>query len=162
MDGIRGAASGASPSLLAQYRHLLRALLDVRSAPEDAPSTVLGYKLDIDERGVLRSAPASRSQLAVTNQEQSNAQRLTAEAQARGEDVVSINIKYGAALVDNKLALVNGRTEVVSIKREETDLALAVYNANKEAAHSVRPVDLSDDGALRRLVVGLVTGSGGK
>lgn len=151
---VQGFGSSQAPSLVAQYRQMLKAILDVRGGA-DAQQTILGYQLDIDERGVLRSAPASQSQIAVTNQEQTNIRRLTAEAQARGEDVLILDVHYRPDIVDGKLALRAGHTEVVSIKREQPDAAMAVYQANREAALSALAFNLSDEGALRSLTGGL-------
>jgi len=155
MSDVHGVIGSLPPSLAAQYRQLLKAILDVRSEAAASQQTILGYKLDIDERGVLRSAPASQSQLAVTTQERANVSRLSGEASARGEDVVSVNVSYRADIVDGRLALRTGHTEVVSIKREEPDAETVVYQANREAALSALAFGLDDDAALRALSGGL-------
>jgi len=155
MDEPRGIASSAAPSLLTQYRYMLRALAELRAKRSlSTEAAVLHYRLDPGERGVLRSATPTQSQQAVTNQEQSNVHRLSAEAQARGEDVVGVNVTYQAAVVDGKLVLTAGHTEVTSV-RAESKAAEEVYRANRDAAQSVRDLDLSDDASLRSLSGGL-------
>lgn len=155
MDEPRGITPGAPPSLAAQYRYLLKALSELRQQRLQGGETVLSYKLDPGERGVLRSATPAQSQLAVTNQEQTNIRRLSAEAQTRGEDVVSISVRYTADMVGGKLVLRAGRTEVASLRRERGDPAAAVYEANREAALSLGLLDISDDAGLRALSEGL-------
>lgn len=139
----------------AQLRKMLRAIAEVRSNPSLKNAEILRYKLDPDERGVLRSATPGESHAAVTNQEQTNIRRLSAEAEARGEDVVSVSVHYKGGLVNGKLALRAGQTEVVSIKREQSDATDAVYRANREAAFSLGLLDLSDEAGLRSIYGGL-------
>lgn len=155
MEEPRGISGGAPPSLLTQYRHMLRALNELQQKRLNGETTLLEYKLDADERGVLRNATPGQSQLAVTNQEQANIRRLSAEAEARGEDVVNISVSYKAGVVDGKLVLRAGKTEVASLSREERDVAAAIYEANREAAQSLRLLDLNDDAGLRSLSGGL-------
>ncbi len=155
MDETRGVGAGAPPSLASQYRYMLRALNEIRQRQHPGAQTTLTYKLDPGEGGVLRSATPGQSPAAVSSQEQGNIRRLSAEAQARGEDVVSVNVSYKAELVDGKLALRAGRTEVASLPREQRDAAAAVYEANREAALSLRLLDLNDDAGWRSLSGGL-------
>jgi len=156
MDEPRGIASSAAPSLLTQYRYMLRALAELRVKRSlSTEAAVLHYRLDPGERGVLSSATPSQSQQAVTNQEESNVHRLSAEAQARGEDVVGVNVTYQAAMVDGKLVLTAGHTEVASVRRSDGKAAEEVYQANRDAAQSVRNLDLGDDASLRSLSGGL-------
>lgn len=155
MDESRGVGAGAPPSLASQYRYMLRALNEVRQRQQHGAQTTLNYKLDPGEGGVLRSATPGQSPAAVTSQEQGNIRALSAAAQARGEDVVSVNVSYKAGVVDGKLALRAGRTEVVSLPHEQRDAAAAVYEANREAALSLRLLDLDDDAGWRSLSGGL-------
>lgn len=157
MDGIKGTGQAAHISMLQQYRYMLEAIRDVRSGKvgetNQIDQTTLTYKLDVDERGVLKSASPSQSHIGVTNQEQTNIRRLSAEAQGRGEDVVAVNVDYETAIVDGKLAIKAGRTEVVSIPRNDREAE--VYQANKEATASLRPFDMDDDAAARLLTGGI-------
>ena len=157
MDGIKGSGQAAHISMLQQYRYMMEAIQEVRSGKAETGNTIdqttLNYKLDADERGVLSSATPSGSHVGVTNQEQTNIRRLTAEAQARGEDVVAVNIEYEANIVDGKTAIAAGRTEVVSIP--SADRVAEVYQANKEATASLKPFDLDDNAAARLLSGGM-------
>jgi len=175
MDSIRGIFKNLGGNLAEQYRYFLQALREIRAGddPEQVKDkyTTLRYKLDMDERGVLKSATPSQSQLAVTNQEQSNIRRLTAEAQRRGEEVVEVDVTYTADIVDGKLAIRAGHVEVLSRHSEPapelariTPESNAAENstdyehlrqANREAADSMRHLDLADDGTLRGLSLGL-------
>ncbi len=117
-------------------RFFLQAVREVRGGlvPREAgcgEETTLTYKLDLDERGVLKSASPRDSIRAVTGQEQMNVRRLSAEALARGEDVVSVDVDYKAALVDGRLAIVAGHTEVVS--RPAAAASAGAYRAIGEA-----------------------------
>jgi hypothetical protein len=122
MDGIRGVGQGPAGSLSRQLRFMLQAIREVRSgraprnqaAQPSAERTTLTYQLDPGERGLLRSASPGDSLRAVTGQEQQNVRRLSAEAAARGEAVVSVEVGYKTAIVDGKLAIVAGHTEVAS------------------------------------------------
>jgi hypothetical protein len=156
MEETRGIMPGGQPSLPAQLRQMLKAIAQVRSEPRlHDSSTLLTYKLDPGEPGLLRSATPEESTAAVSTQEQANAHRLAAEAMARGEDVVSVDITYKRSVVGGKVAMKAGHTEVVSIKRDKTDAAADVYRANREAAFSLGLLDLGDDAGLRSLYGGL-------
>jgi len=186
MDGINGIGPLKGISTLQQFRHMLQAIQDVRTGKvtreEAVEQTILRYRLDMDERGVLKSSSATDSQRAVTNQEQTNVQRLSAEARARGEDVVGVDVDYKTAIVDGKLAIVAGRTEVVSKPRAsqsgdaedsfqsstkpqdedghaQADPSAEEYqrigSSNRDAAASGLLIDLADDGTLRGLTGGL-------
>lgn len=110
--------------------------------------TTLRYKLDMDERGVLKSASPRDSIRAVTGQEQMNVRRLSAEAQARGEVVVAVDVDYKADIVDGKLSIRAGHTEVYSKPAdgkpvgggmylvEEPTAAYARFGAGKQWAES--------------------------
>jgi len=164
MDAFRGILAALGGTARERYRHLLKAIRDVKSGEaggdESETSTLLRYKLDADERGVLKSARVSDSIRAVTGQEQMNVRRLSAEAEARGEDVVSVNVHYRADIVDGKLAIRAGRTEVVSRPRSEEASLVREYenigNANRDAAASIRLFDTADDARLRSLSGGLI------
>jgi hypothetical protein len=164
MDAIRGMLSALGGSLMQQYRQLLEALRDARGDEADAEEaerhTLMRYKLDPDERGVLKSSRVADSIRAVTGQEQGNVRRLSSEAQARGEDVVAVNVRYRADIVDGKLAIRAGRTEVVSKPHKPNGGALAreyerIGNANRDAAASGAHFAALDDTALRALSGGL-------
>lgn len=110
-----GMAAGTSPA--AQMRYYMQARNEVKSGQVPTSSetyTTLRYKLDMDERGVLKSASPRDSIRAVTGQEQMNVRRLSAEARARGEVVVAVDVDYKADIVDGKLAIRAGHTEVYS------------------------------------------------
>jgi len=83
--------------------------------PFDLTTTILRYKLDPGEPGVLRSATARDSAPAVTSQELGNLRQFTREAAERGDTVVLSKVSYNAAIVDGKLSIKAGRTEVYSI-----------------------------------------------
>jgi hypothetical protein len=155
MEETRGIGPSAAPALANQYRYMLQALNELRQRQRDGAQTTLTYKLDPGEPGVLRSATPGASGAAVVSQEQANVRRLSAEARARGEDVVSVSVSYEADVVDGKLALSAGHTEVASLPREQRDAAAAVYEANREAALSLSNLNLSDDAGLRSLSGGL-------
>ena len=183
MDGFDGIGSLKGISTLQQFRYMLQAIRDVRSGKagqEDAVErTILRYKLDMDERGVLKSASASDSIRAVTNQEQTNVRRLSADARNRGEDVVAVDVDYETKIVDGKLAITAGHTEVVSRplagaaeqpgdtfaardpgvdaagRDRSADEYQRIGKANRDAAASGLLVDLLDDGTLRGLSEGL-------
>lgn len=173
MDGVKGSGSVESAAGWQQFRYMLQAIQDVRSgkvAREDAAeTTTLRYRLDPGERGVLSSATPEASQRAVTNQEQTNVRRLSAEARARGEDVVAVDVDYETQIVDGKLAIVAGHTEVTSREAEGGRQAQgggeggrAEYGrigaANRDAAASIRYLDLQDDATMRGLSGGLEPG----
>jgi hypothetical protein len=155
MEESRGIGPSALPALANQYRYMLRALNELRQRQHGGAQTTLTYKLDPGEPGVLRSAAPAQSGAAVVSQEQANIRRLSAEARARGEDVVSVNVSYTADVVDGKLALRAGHTEIASLPRVQRNAAAAVYEANREAALSLGNLDLSDDAGLRSLNGGL-------
>ena len=139
MDGIRGVGQGpAGSSLGQQLRFMLQAIRDVRAgragAEQERTETTLNYKLDMDERGVLKSAKPGDSIRAVTGQEQMNARRLSAEAMSRGEDVVSVDVDYKTAIVDGKLVIVAGHTEVTSKPRGGEPLGGGAYQVEEERA----------------------------
>jgi len=163
MDEIRGIHPAEGLSLLEQSRSLLQAIRDVRSGKveptEEITETLLRYKLDMDERGVLKSATPSQSILAVTNQEQANVRRLSEEAAQRGEDVVAVDIDYSADIVDGKLVIRAGRTEVASRPRA-TDRSMVreyerIGEQNRDAAQSSGHFDIHDDASMRSLSGGL-------
>jgi len=168
MDAFRGILTALGGSVRERYRYLLKAIQDVKSdeagGEEAETSTLLRYKLDADERGVLNSARVSDSIRAVTGQEQMNVRRLSAEAEARGEDVVNVKVHYRADIVDGKLAIRAGRTEVVSRPRSEGASLVREYekigNANRDAAASTRLFDTADDASLRSLSAGLTADEG--
>jgi hypothetical protein len=185
MDGVRGFNQGQAGSLSQQMRYFLQALREVRgvSAPPEQPAdteTTLNYKLDMDERGVLKSASPGQSIRAVTGQEQMNVHRLSAEATARGEDVVSVDVDYKTAIVDGKLVILAGHTEVTSkpaggkpvggglykveqpqpqqpatAPAEAAASYRAIGEANRQAARSLDLIEGGDDGTLRCLSEGL-------
>lgn len=158
MDDTRGVGAGAAPSLASQYRYLLRALHDVRLRQLHGAQSTLNYTLDPGEGGVLRAAAPAQAAAALGAQERGNVRQLSREAQARGEDVVSIAVSYEAGVVDGRLALRAGRSEVVSLPREQRDAVTAVYEANREAARSLRLLEQDNDAGWRSLSGGLSAG----
>ncbi|MBN2082489.1 hypothetical protein JW859_09840 [bacterium] len=181
MDAIKGLLSTVGGNIWQQYKYFLQALRDVRSGQANPETTVdektlLRYKLDPDERGLLKSARPADSIRQVTAQEQSNVNRLTNEAHARGEDVVAVNVSYRADIVDGQLAIRAGHTEVVSKPRAENapqpaDCAgqsvagqavgerYGIGLANLLATTSPQTLAEGDDAQWRRLVAGLMPGS---
>ncbi len=87
-----------------------------RSLPRIGPEqvTLLRYKLDPGELGILRSATPGKSQLAVAAQELGNLREFERRAAMRGEVVVQKKISFKRSLVDGRTAVVAGRTEVYS------------------------------------------------
>jgi hypothetical protein len=83
--------------------------------PADLTTTVLRYKLDPGEPGLLKSTTPGKSMQAVTNQELGNLRQFTREAAQDDYDVVSSKIEYKTAIVDGKLSIKAGRTTVYSI-----------------------------------------------
>lgn len=84
----------------------------------------LHYRLDPGEPGILRSAKASESGMAVTAQEMHNIARLKADAMREGRRVIYAGIKYSAGVEGNFVALHAGLTTVISKPAPETIGAL--------------------------------------
>jgi hypothetical protein len=82
--------------------------------PISAQATMLRFKLDPGEPGVVRRAKASDATTLVTAQERRNLPRLSTQARLRGEEVISANISYKRAIIDGRAAVVGGRTTVTS------------------------------------------------
>lgn len=83
----------------------------------DIKATILRYKLDPGEIGVLRSATPNQSTPLVTGQELGNLRQFTREAATRGDVVVLSNVEYKTDIVDGRLSIRAGRTEVYSVPR---------------------------------------------
>ena len=92
------------------------AQLSRRSLPRIGPEqiTLLRYKLDPGELGLLKSSTPGKSQLAVAAQELGNLREFERRAAMRGEVVVHKQITFKRSLVDGQTAVVAGRTEVYS------------------------------------------------
>ena len=105
-------------------------------APVDLTTTVLRYKLDPGEPGVLRSATPSRSIPAVTSQELGNLRQFSREAAERGDQVVLTKIEYKTALIDGKLSIKAGRTTVYSVPSEQAAEARYIRDNSSQARYT--------------------------
>jgi len=76
----------------------------------------LHYRLDPGEPGLLRSAPATHSQIAVTAQERHNAYRFSAQAARSGERVVFRQLTYTRAISGSFPSIRAGHTTVITQK----------------------------------------------